>query len=59
MRRYKGMFTMQLGGSRCVVLTDVELMREALVKNGDALSNRASNMLNTLFAGGKYGIIAR
>jgi hypothetical protein len=34
-------------------------MREALVKNADALSGRSSNLLNTIFAGGKYGIIAR
>jgi hypothetical protein len=50
---------MQFGASRCIVLTDVNLIREALVKNGDALSGRGSNMLNTFFAGGKYGIIAR
>jgi hypothetical protein len=50
---------MQFFGTRCVVLTDVHLIREALVKNGDALSGRTSSFLNTIFAGGKYGIVAR
>jgi len=57
--RYKGMFSMQFGSSRCVVITDVHLMREALVKNGEALSGRASNLLTTIFADGKYGLFAR
>jgi len=50
---------MQFGGSKCVVITDLQLMREALVKNGDALSGRSSGLLNTIFSGGKFGIIAR
>lgn len=57
--RYNGMYTIKFGGSACVVITDVHLIREALVKNGDALSGRASNFMRTALHTGKCGIIAR
>ena len=54
--RYNGIYTVQIG-TRAVVLTDAALIKEALVKNGDALSGRPDNFLTTVISGGNDGIV--
>ena len=48
---------MTFAGVRCVVITDVNVYREALFTHGDAFTGRPGDLLSTLFPGGKFGIL--
>ncbi|KAH9513904.1 Cytochrome P450 2J5 [Bulinus truncatus] len=47
-KKYGKIFTIHLGGSKCIVINDLEIMQEAFVRKGDLFSNRPCDSLYLL-----------
>jgi hypothetical protein len=57
-KKYGGMYTAVIG-HRMIVLTDIHIIREALVQNADAFAGRPNYLSLTLFSRGNNGIVSR